>query len=42
MKAHVFGVLPDDYKQVRVSFNIKISKMSYKDPRKEIHWFWKI
>ena len=41
MKALVCHVLPEDYKPARVSCNANIPKMSFKDLKKEIHWFWK-
>ena len=31
LKAHVFDVLSEDYKPVRVSFNANISKMAFKE-----------
>ena len=40
-KVHFFVVLPKDYKPVRVSCNIKINKIAYKDLNKEIRLFWK-
>ena len=42
IKAHVFRVLPEEYKPVRVYFNVNISNIEYKYFDKEIHWFWKI
>ena len=36
MKAHVFDVLTEGYKHVRVSCNIDILKMEYKDFKKKI------
>ena len=36
MKAHIFDVLPEEYKPVRVSFNVDISNMTYTDLNKEI------
>ena len=41
MKSCVFNVLPDWYKPVRASYNIKISKIASKDLKKDICWFWK-
>ena len=41
LKAHVFDVLPEYYKPVRVSCNINISKMASKDLKKYICWFSK-
>ena len=41
LKSHVFDILPKDYKYVWVSCNINISKMEFKDLKKDIHWFWK-
>ena len=41
MKAHIFDVLQEEYKPVRISWNVNISKMAYKDHNKEICWFWK-
>ena len=41
MKAHEFDVLPEKYKPVRVSCNVNISMMAYKDLKKEIRWFCK-
>ena len=41
MKAQVFDVLPEEYKPVRVSCNVKIPKMACKYLKKEIRWFWK-
>ena len=41
LKAHVFYVLAEEYKQVRVSCNVNIAKMEFKDLNKEISWFWK-
>ena len=40
MNEHLFDVLPEEYKPVRVSCNLNISNMDYKDIKKEIHWFW--
>ena len=40
MKTHVFDILPEYYKPARVSFNINISKMSFKELKKYIRWFW--
>ena len=34
MKAQVFDVLPEEYKPVRVSWNVKILNMEYKDLKK--------
>ena len=42
LKAHVSDVLPEEYKPVRVSCNVNISKVEFKDLKKEMHWFWKI
>ena len=39
MKAHVFDVTPEYYKPVRISFNVNISKMTFKDLKKEIRCF---
>ena len=36
MKALVFDVLPEEYKPVRLSCNVKISDTAYKDLKKEI------
>ena len=41
LKSHVFDVLPEEYKPVRVSYNVKISNMEFKYLKKEICWFWK-
>ena len=41
LNAHVFYVLPEEYKQVRVSCNAKISKMQFEYLKKEIHLFRK-
>ena len=41
LKAHLFDILPEYYKPARVSCNSSISKMTFKDPKKEIRWFWK-
>ena len=32
MKSHVFNFLTEVYKPVRISWNVNISKMAYKDP----------
>ena len=40
-KAHVFDTLPEEYKPVQVFCNVSITKISYKDIKKEIHFFWK-
>ena len=32
--AHIFNVLPEEYKPVRVSCNTNISNMAYKDLKK--------
>ena len=40
-KAHVFDVLPEEYKKVRVSCNVNFSNVQFKDMKKEIFWFWK-
>ena len=40
LKACVFDVLPEDYTLARVSCNVNISKMSFKDLKKDIFWFW--
>ena len=37
--AHVFDVLPENYNTMRVSCSIKVSKMEFKDTKKEINWF---
>ena len=34
LKAHVFDLLPEEYKQVRVSCKVNISKMQFKDLNK--------
>ena len=34
MKAYVFDILPKEKKSVRISCNVNISKLSYKDPKK--------
>ena len=36
MMSPVFDVLPDEYKPVRVSYNVNISKMACKDLKEEI------
>ena len=41
MKAHVSDVLPEEYKPMRVSCNVNIQKIEYKDLKKEICWLWK-
>ena len=41
LKAHVFDVVPEEYKQVRVSCNVNISNMEFKDLKKEICRLWK-
>ena len=41
MKAHVFDVLPEEYKPVKLYFNVNIFKMAYNDLKKEISWLWK-
>ena len=41
LKTHVFDVIPEKYKPVRVSCNVNIEKMEFKDSRKEVRWFWK-
>ena len=41
MKAHFFDAFPEDYKPIRVSYNVNISNMAFKDVKKDIHWFWK-
>ena len=41
MKEHVFDVLTEDYKPVRVSCNFNISNMEFKYLKKDICWFWK-
>ena len=35
LKAHVFDVLTEEYKPVRVSCNVNISNMSFKDLKKD-------
>ena len=42
IKAHVFDVLPEKYKPMRVSCDVNISTMAYKDLKKSMNWFWKI
>ena len=39
LKAHVFDVLTKEYTQVRVSCNINIENMDFKDTKKEIRSF---
>ena len=39
LKAHVFDVLNEDYKPVRVSCNVSISNISFKDLNTDINWF---
>ena len=34
MEEHVFDILPEEYKPVRVSWNVKILNMEYKDLKK--------
>ena len=41
IKAHIFEILSEDYKPVRLSCNVDISKMVFNDLKKEISWFWK-
>ena len=41
LKAHVFNVLPEEYNPFRVSWDVSIGKMGFKELKKEIHWFWK-
>ena len=38
LKEHVFDVLTKDYKPVSIYFNVNISKMEFKDPKKYICW----
>ena len=42
MKAHVFDVLPEEYNPVRLSCNVNITNIEFKDLIKEIRWFRKI
>ena len=39
MKSYVFDILSEEYKLVRVLCDVNISKMEYKDIKKEICWF---
>ena len=41
LESYLFNVLPEEYKQVRVSFNVNITNMGFKDLNKDICWFWK-
>ena len=41
LKENVFYILPEEYKQGRVSCNINMYKMKFKYMKKEIRWFWK-
>ena len=41
LKAHIFDVLPEDYKPMILSCYSNISKMEFKDLRREISWCWK-
>ena len=34
MKAHVFDVPPEEHKSMRVSYDVNILKMAYKDLKK--------
>ena len=34
MKAHIFEVLPEEYKIMRISYNVNIFMMAYKDLKK--------
>ena len=41
LKSRLLYVLPDEYNQVRVSCNVNIAKMEFKDLKKEMCWYWK-
>ena len=41
MKTHVFDILPEEYKPVRVYCNVNISKMAFKYLKKEKCCLWK-
>ena len=41
LKSRVFDVLPEEYNEVRVSYNVNIAKVEFKDLKIEIRWFCK-
>ena len=41
MNPHIYDVLPEEKRSVRVSSNVNTSTMAYKDLKIEMNWFWK-